>query len=108
MSKSLLLITHHSSLPLFCAAQRQQRDFGQAAVADWKYDRAQAPRDVDLRLAASREAAKYAASHAARGRALVAPGDLSAVRVARKHEVNSGARGAAKDDWVVREQELQL
>src|SRR5205085_4357453 len=80
----------------------------QAAVAEGQYDSAGSARDVDLRLAAAGEAAQDSASHAARGRALVAPSDLPAVRVARKHEVNSGARGAAKDDGVVREQKLQL
>src|SRR4051812_45726788 len=67
---------------LFRAAQRQQRDFGQAAVTDGQDDRAEAACDVNLRLAAAAEAAKYPAADAPRGRALGAPGDLTAVRVA--------------------------
>src|SRR5438270_792074 len=87
---------------LLGAAQRQKRNFGQTTVAHGQDDCAQAARDVDLRLAAARESAKYAAAHAARCRVLGAPSDLPAVRVARKHKVNPGARGASKDDGVVR------
>src|SRR5207253_2716160 len=80
---------------LFRAAQSQQRDFGQAAVAYGQDDCAEAARDVDLRLAAPAEAPQNASAHSARGRALGAPCDLAAVRVAGEHKVNARARGAA-------------
>src|SRR5215207_7213132 len=67
------------------AAQREQRDFRQTAVAHGQYDRAEAARDIDLCLSAAAEAAQDASAHAARGRALGAPCDLPAVRVAREH-----------------------
>src|SRR5687768_17220881 len=105
----LSLITYHSSLLfLLRAAQRQQRHLRQAAVAHGQDDRAEAARDVDLRLAAAAEAPQDAPADAARGRALRAPSDLPAVRVTGEHEVYARARGAAQDDGVVRQKQLQL
>src|SRR5215213_3707353 len=53
---------------LLRAAQRQQRDFRQAAVAHGQDDRAEAARDVNLRLAAAAEAPQDASADAPRGR----------------------------------------
>src|SRR5688500_5090090 len=106
----LLLSLRYPVLSTFLvrAAQRQQRDFGQAAVAHGQNDRAEAARDVNLRLAAAAETPQDAAAHAPRGRALRAPSDLPAVRVPGEHEVHARARGAAQNHGVVRQKQLHL
>src|ERR1043165_5761980 len=105
--------THHSSLIthhffLVRAAESEQRDLGQAAVAHGQDDRAEAARDVDLSLAATAQPPEDAPAYAPRCRALRAPSDLAAVRVAREHQVYSRARRAAEYDRVVRQKELHL
>src|SRR5262245_28970345 len=94
----------------------KQRDFRRAAVAQRHDDGSESTVDVKLSRAELRVAPHQAAAGAAQpagGLPVFASGeeppvDLTAVSVARKHQVDARARGFADDRRVVREQYSRL
>src|SRR5262249_44457870 len=90
----------------------EQCDLRRAAVAQRHDDGSESPVDVKLSRAELRLASHQAAAGATQPAGDLpvfasgeeSPVDLTAVRVARKHQVDASARGFADDGRVVREQ----